>query len=376
VERYYFDHNATTPVAPEVREAVVPLLCEFFGNASSIHYFGQTAKQRLEEARRNVAGFLGAQPDEIVFTSGGTESDYLSVLGAARGGHVVTTTIEHPAVLETAKHYGNATFVPVGRSGVVDPEDIRRALRPDTKVISVMHANNESGAVQPIGEIAKIAHDHGALMHSDGVQAAGKVPINVRELDVDLYSISGHKLYAPKGVGALYMRKGAPVEKVLHGGRHERGRRPGTENVAGAVGLGCAAQLSLKKGEAERTRLRELRDRLEQGILARVRDSYVNGEGVERTPNTSNIRFDGIEGESMVIALDLRGFAVATGAACSSGAVEPSHVLTAMGLTRDEAKSSMRFSLGASNTPEQVDLLIEAVIAAVAQLRKLSPTYA
>jgi len=354
------------------------------GNASSIHQDGQLAKQRLEAARRETAALLGCEPKELVFTSGGTEADNLAILGSLQAihspeKHVITTAIEHPAVLNTNRELersgASVTYVRPRPDGVVDPEDIRRAMRPETVLVSVMHANNETGTLQPIAEIAAIAHERGALMHSDGVQAAGKIPVNVGALGVDLYSISGHKFYAPKGVGALYVKNGTKLRPIQFGGKHERERRPGTENVPGAVAMGKAATVAHESLPLETTRLRTLRDRLEAGILARVPDSGVNGRGTGRTPNTTNIYFDGLEGEALVISLDLKGFAVSSGSACSSGAVEPSHVLLAMGLPPERARASLRFSLGASNNEEQVDALIEAVAESAAQLRKLSPTY-
>jgi len=375
VQRYYFDHNATTPVSPEVLEAMMPLMTDVYGNASSIHHFGQRARQALDQARRNVATLLGAIPEEIVFTSGGTEADNLALFGIARDGHAITTTVEHPAVLSAASQLGSVTLVPVDGRGVVDPEAILKAIRKDTRLISVMHANNELGVIQPVEEIAKIARDAGVAFHSDGVQAAGKVPVNVPKLGAQLYSISGHKFYGPKGVGALYVKKGMALRALVYGGHQERDRRAGTENVAGAVGLGRAAQWIVEYGSDERTRVEGLRDRLEQGILDRVPDSYVNGAGAKRVPNTSNVRFDGIDTEPLLIALDLKGFAVSSGSACSSGAAEPSHVLKAIGLTAEQARSSLRFSLGRSNTVEQVDALIDAVVESVARLRKLAPVY-
>jgi cysteine desulfurase len=374
VHRYYFDHNATTPVSAEVLEAMLPLLTEVYGNASSIHYFGQTARQKLDEARRSVAAMLGAVAEEIVFTSGGTEADNLAVLGAAQNGHVITTTIEHPAVLAAAARCASMTAVRVDGRGVVDADEIRRMLKPDTRLISVMHANNELGVIQPIAEIAKIAREAQVLFHSDGVQAAGKITANVS--GVDLYSISGHKIYGPKGIAALFVRKGTKLAPRSHGGHHERDLRAGTENVAGAVALGRAAKWVMDSGAAEQAREAALRDRLEQGILDRVADSHVNGAGAPRTVNTTNIRFDGIDSDALLIALDLRGFAVSSGAACSSGATEPSHVLLAIGLTKEQARSSIRFSLGRSNTVEQVDAMIDAVVESVAHLRKLAPAYA
>jgi cysteine desulfurase len=292
---------------------------------------------------------------------------------------VITTAFEHPAVLSTCAQLERegvaVTVVGVSRSGVVDPDEIRKAVRPETVLISVMHANNELGTVQPVSEIARISHEAGALFHSDGVQAGGKIPVDVKTLDVDLYALSGHKLYAPKGVGVLFVRKGVELSQMFYGGHHERDRRPGTENVPAAVAFGAAAAWMQRHGADEALRIAELRDQLEQGILARVPDSHVNGAGAARTPNTTNIQFDGVEGEAMVIALDLMGFAVSSGAACSSGAVEPSHVLTAIGLDKDHARSSLRFSLGRSNTAEQVSALIEATTEAAGRLRRLSPTY-
>jgi cysteine desulfurase len=384
VTRYYFDHNATTPVSAAVLEVLVPALLEVHGNASSIHQDGQLAKERLETARRQVASLLHCDPKELVFLSGGTEADNLAIFGTVRAHpnakkHVITTAIEHPAVLNTCRELDRqgvrVTYVPVGSEGIVDPAAIRQALRPDTVLISVMHANNELGTIQPLQEIAAIAREAGALLHADGVQAAGRISVNVRTLGVDLYSMSGHKLYAPKGVGALYVKAGTRLQPLQFGGRHEKERRAGTENVPGAVALGAAAKVAVADMLEESSRLAALRDRLEQDILARVPDTGVNGGRSLRVPNTTNIYFDGIDGEALVIALDLKGFAVSSGSACSSGAVEPSHVLLATGLSRERARASLRFSLGRSNTADQVDALIDAVADSTAQLRKLSPTY-
>jgi cysteine desulfurase len=385
VQRFYFDHNATTPVSPEVLETAVECLGQVYGNASSIHHFGQAAKQRLEMARRQAAALIGCQPREIVFVSGGTEADNLALFGTVRSAkrvsrHVVTTAIEHPAVLNACAQLERegvaVTYVPVGADGIVDPDDIRRALRADTVLISAMHANNELGTVQPLAEIAAIARAEGVCFHVDGVQALGKIPVDVDALGMDLYSVTGHKIYAPKGIGALYVRRGTRLGAIQFGGHHERDRRPGTENVPGAAAFGCAAALAEARLETEARRLGELRDRLESAILERIPRTGVNGHRTSRTPNTANIYFDGLEGEALVIALDLRGFAVSSGAACSSGAVEPSHVLTAIGLTAERARASIRFSLGRANTVEQVDALVEAVAASVAHLRKLSPVLA
>lgn len=373
VTRYYFDHNATTPVSPEVFQAMAPLMTTVFGNASSIHQFGQEARGELDRARRSVAAMLGAKAEEIIFTGGGTEADNMAIFGT--GGHVVTTTVEHPAVLQAAQQLPAVTFVSVDSRGLVDPQVVRAAIRPDTKLISVMHVNNELGVIQPVREIAEIAHEAGVLFHSDGVQAMGKIPVNVGDLGVDLYSISAHKIYGPKGMGALYIRKGTELRPLLYGGPHERKMRAGTENVPGAVGFGRAAEWVIAESGAEAARLSVLRDRLEQGILARVAGAHVNGVGAMLVGNTSNIRFDGIDSEPLLIALDLKGFAVSSGSACSSGATEPSHVLAAIGLTREQARSSVRFSLGRSNTEEQIDALIDAVTQVVSRLRKLAPAY-
>jgi cysteine desulfurase len=378
----YFDHNATTPLASEVREIVVSCLGQTFGNASSIHYFGQAAKQRLEAARRSLASLIHAHPSEIVFTGGGTEADNLALLGIARAAatrhgkpsHAITSAIEHPAVLAACGQLEREGFeitrLRVGSAGMVDPADVRAALRPETALISVMHANNETGVIQPIEEIGRIAREAGVPFHVDGVQALGKLSVDIKALGVDLYSMSAHKLYAPKGVGALYVRKGVRLHPLLFGGHHERDRRPGTENVPGIAGFGAAAQLAAKHAP-ETARIGDLRDRLEQAVLERIPETGLNGRG-PRVPNTANIYFDGIDGEALVIALDLRGFAVSTGSACSSGAVTPSHVLTAMGLPAERARASIRFSLGLGNTAEQVDALTLALEESVVHLRRIS----
>jgi cysteine desulfurase len=380
VERVYLDHNATTPIASEVSEAMVAAFGQTFGNASSIHYFGQAAKQRLEAARRQIAATIQAHPAEIVFTSGGTESDNMAVFGVARAvsgpRHVITTAIEHPAVLaacaQLEREGVEVTRLPAGSAGVLDPESVRRALRPETVLVSVMHANNELGTLQPIAEIARITRHAGVVLHADGVQALGKIPVDVNTLGADLYSMSAHKLYGPKGVGALYVRKGTKMAALTFGGHHERDRRPGTENVPAIVGFGIAAEVATANLAIDSERIAGLRDRLETAVLDRIRESGVNGARTERTPNTTNIYFDGIDGEALVIALDLRGFAVSTGSACSSGAVTPSHVLTAIGLSAERARASIRFSLGASTTLQQVDALVEALEASVVHLRRIS----
>jgi cysteine desulfurase len=381
---HYFDYNASTPVSPEVLAVLAGTQAEVWGNPSSIHRIGQQARARVEAARASVARLLGCAAKEIVFTSGGTESDNLALLGAMRavgvaGRHVITSAIEHPAVLNACSQLERegalVTYIAPGKDGAIAPDDVRRALRPETALVSVMHANNETGVVQPIAEIARIAHAAGALFHSDGVQAAARMRVDVRALGVDLYAVTGHKFYAPKGAGALYVREGVKLQPLQFGGRHERERRPGTENVPAIAALGAAAEWLLANVDEEAARLSALRDRLEQLILDRVPRAAVNGAGSPRTANTTNIRFDGVEGDALVIALDLAGFAVSTGAACSSGAVQASHVLTAMGLGGEQAKSSLRFSLGRGNDEAQVDALAAAVEAAVARLRNLSPVY-
>ncbi len=378
---FYFDHNATTPVSDKVLQLYTAVLRETYGNASSIHHFGQEAKSRLDRARGQVAWMLACQPKEIIFTGGGTEANNIAIFGAVRhrgtaGKHVITTEIEHPAVLNTCaaleREGVDVTFLPVGSSGVVDPDEVRRALRPETALVSVMHANNETGVVQPVEEIAEIAREAGAVFHSDGVQAAGKLPADGLPPPADLYALSGHKFHAPKGIGVLYIRSGTPLEPFLFGGHHEQDLRPGTQDVPGAVAIGAAAGAARKSVAGEAVRLAGLRDRLEQSILDRVPNAGVNGTG-PRVPNTTNIYFDGIGAESLVIALDLRGFAVSSGSACSSGSIEPSHVLLAMGVGVERTRSSVRFSLGRSNDEEQVDALVEAVVASVEHLRRISP---
>ena len=381
MHRVYLDNNATTPVLPEVFEAMRPFFGERFGNASSIHHHGQETRAAVEDARESVADLLGCSAAEIVFTSGGTESDNLAIAGwVAAGDHVITSSIEHHAVLHACKHLEkigcDVTILPVDGRGLIDPSDVRRALRPNTKLISVMMANNETGVLQPVEEIGKIASEAKVLFHTDAVQAAAKVPISVRQIGCDALSISGHKIHAPQGVGALYVKKGTRIQPLLHGGRHERSRRAGTENVPGIVGLGKAAEIAkqaLDRGDTQK--MAAMRDRLEQGILAQVQEVGVNGEGATRVPNTTNLHFDHIEGEALVIALDLKGLAVSTGAACSSGAIEPSHVLIAMGLRPDQARASIRFSLGKQTTESDIDFALALVPETVARLRAISPTY-
>ncbi len=379
--RIYLDNNATTPVLPEVFEAMRPYFGEGFGNASSIHHHGQETRAAVERARDSVAALLGCRASEVVFTSGGTEGDNLAIAGlTGPGDHIVTSGIEHHAVLHACKHLEETgcevTYVPVDGRGLVDPADVQRALRPNTKLISIMMANNETGVLQPVVEIGRIAAEADVYFHTDAVQAAGKVPIDVKAIGCDALSISGHKMHAPQGVGALYVRKGTRLQPLFYGGRHERSRRAGTENVPGIVALGKAAELAMQGFErGDHKKMSALRDRLQLGILAQVEDAGVNGNSAARVPNTTNIYFDHIEGEAMVISLDLKGLAVSTGAACSSGAIEPSHVLMAMGLRPDQARASVRLSLGKQNTAEDIDIALGLVPETVARLRELSPSY-
>jgi cysteine desulfurase len=385
VNRIYLDHNATTAVDPAVLDAMLPFFSADFGNASSIHTFGQRARSAVETAREQVATLLSARPQEIVFTSGGTEADNHAIFGvvnavaAPTAKHVITSSIEHEAVLNTCqaleKQGVAVTYLPVNRDGLISLDELRNAIRPETVLVTVMHANNELGTVQPLAEIGRIAAEADVYFHTDAVQSVGKIPVDVKALHLDLLSLSGHKLYAPKGIGALFIKGGARVRQFLYGGRHQRGFRPGTENVAGIVGLGKAAELARISLDSDAQRISTLRDKLEHSLLSRIPDSRANAANTPRTPNTSNITFPGIEGEALIIALDLKGLACSTGAACSSGAVEPSHVLTAIGLPASEARASIRFSLGRHTTAVDIDAALEIVPAAVAQLRQLSPTY-
>ena len=389
VRRVYLDNNATTPVLPEVMEAMRPYFGERFGNASSIHSHGQQTRAAVERARESVAALIGARASEIVFTSGGTESDNLAVFGVAGpgsragivgdGDHVISSTIEHHAVLNACRHLKqvgcSVTYVQVDGRGVVDPEDVRRALRPSTKLISIMFANNETGMVQPVAEIGAIAREADVYFHTDAVQAAGKIPVRVDEIGCDLLTVSAHKLHGPQGVGALYVRKGTALSAQIYGGRHERSRRAGTENVPGIVGLGKAAELALAGlSRGDGLKMGALRDRLERELLG-IEACGVNGANASRVPNTSNLYFEGIDGEALVIALDLKGLAVSTGAACSSGAIEPSHVLMAMGMPAERARASIRFSLGKMNSAEDVEFALGLVPETVGRLRKLSPVW-
>ena len=381
MRRVYMDSNATTPVLPEVFEAMRPYYLESFGNASSIHHHGQHARAAVEHARESVARLLNCRAAEVVFTSGGTEGDNFALSGLLReGDHLIISNIEHHAVLHTAealaKRGVEVTLIPVDHRGLVDPESIRRAIQPNTKLISVMMANNETGVLQPVEEIGKIAAETDVYFHTDAVQAAAKVEIGVKNIGCDLLSISGHKMHAPQGCGALFVSKGTLIEPMFYGGNHERQRRAGTENLPGIVGLGAAAEIAregLANGSMQKVGV--LRDRLQKAVLE-LGETVVNGAGAPRVPNTTNIQINHIEGEALVIALDLKGVAVSTGAACSSGAIEPSHVLTAMGLTPDQARSSIRFSLGKHNTDADVDFAISVIPEVVGRLRSISPVYA
>ena len=378
----YLDYNSTTPVDRAVLDAMLPYFADNFGNASSIHSSGQRGRSAVDAARDSVAALIAAKTAEIVFTSGGTEADNLALFGSVAASnhsrkHIITTAIEHHAVLNAAqaleKQGIDVTYVPVVASGIVDPQDVRRALRPETILISVMHANNELGTIQPIEEIGRIAAEADVYFHCDAVQSAGKLPLDVNRLGVDLLSISAHKIYGPKGVGALYVRAGTPLEPQFHGGHHERDRRPGTENVPGIVGFGKAAELARVRLTTDSARIESLRDRLEKMLLNSLASVRVNGDRSRRIPNTTNLAFTAAGGEALVIALDLRGVACSTGAACSSGAVEPSHVLLAIGLSPDEARSSLRFSLGRTTTAAEIDRAADIIPPAVERLRALSP---
>ena len=381
MRRVYLDNNATSPLLPEVFEAMRPYFFEQFGNASSIHQQGQQARAAVERAREQVAALLNCRAAEVVFTCGGTEGDNLALFGMAKpGDHVITSAVEHHAVLNACKRLEEmgcaVTYLPVDGQALVDPDDVRRAIRPETKLISIILANNETGVLQPVNEIGRIAAESDVYFHTDAVQAAGKVPLDVKEIGCDLLTLTGHKMHGPQGAGALYVRKGTLLQPLLYGGRHERSRRAGTENLPGIVGLGKAADIAragFEDGSVDR--VGALRDRLQREILGRVDQVGVNSGNAPRVPNTTNVHFDCIEGEAMVIALDLKGLSVSSGAACSSGAVEPSHVLTAMGLSPDRARASLRFSLGKQNTAEDIDFALELVPEVVGRLRELSPVY-
>ena len=381
MKRIYMDHSATTPVAPEVLEAMLPYFSEKFGNASSLHSFGLEAKEALEESREKVAGLLGAKPEEIIFTAGGTESDNLALKGIARknqksGKHIITTRVEHPAILECCrkleKEGFEVTYLPVTNEGLVEIASLESAIRSDTILISVMHANNEVGTIQPLEEIGRLAAEKDIYLHTDAVQSVGKIPTDVNKLGVDLLSLSAHKLYGPKGVGALYIRNGTRLESIIQGGGHERGLRSGTENIAGIVGLARAAELAVETQTMEAERLTRLRDRLAELVLLKVKESWINGTMKMRLPGNLNFGFKYVEGESLLLFLDSIGISVSTGSACSSHKLEPSHVLLSLGLKPEECHGSLRITLGRSNTMEEVDYVAIGIAQAVERFRGIS----
>jgi cysteine desulfurase len=380
----YMDHSATAPVDPAVFEAMKPYFIDSFGNASTLYSLGREGRRAMESARKQVASIINADPKEIIFTSGGTESDNIAIKGTVyrlknKGNHIITSNIEHPAVTETckylAKHGFDVTYVPVDNDGIVKASDVEDAITDKTILITIMHANNEIGTIQPIAEIGKIAHEKGIYFHTDAVQSVGKIPVDVNELNVDMLSLSSHKLYGPKGIGALYIKKGVRLEPILHGGGHERGIRPGTENVPGIVGLGKACEISQENLEKEMQELTRLRDKLIKAVLEENEEAYLNGHPTQRLPGNVNFRFTGIEGESLILHLDSKGIAASTGSACSSTKLEPSQVLMAIGLKEVEAHGSLRISLGRDNTEEQIDYVIKSIKEVVDILRKMSPLW-
>jgi len=378
----YLDHNATTPVRPEVLEAMLPYFGGRYGNPSSMHWAGRDAKEGLERAREQVAGVLGSKPEEVYFTGGGTEADNLAIKGVAyanrdKGNHLITSRVEHHAILNTCEYLEKqgfrTTYLPVDSEGRVDPGEVEKAVTKETLLISVMQANNEVGTVQPIAEIGKIARKHGVYFHTDAVQAFTKLPTRVNDLGVDLLSLSGHKIYGPKGVGCLYIRKGTKIDSLIHGGHHERNRRAGTENVPAIAGLGKAAELGAGEMAEEVKKLTALRDRLQEGILAKIPEVRINARNAERLPGTLSACFKYVEGESILLSLDMKGIAASSGSACSTGAIEPSHVLQAMGVPPEEARGAVRFSLGRGNTAEEVDRVVVELGTILSRLRAMSP---
>jgi cysteine desulfurase len=385
LKKIYFDHNATTPVIDEVFEAMLPYIKDEWGNPSSIHWAGRSPRKAVDEAREKVAAFLNCTPLEVIFTSSGSESDNLAIKGVVnskkgKGNHIITTRVEHPAVLNTCKYLAkegyDVTFLDVDPDGMIDLDDLKNSITPQTILISIMYANNETGVVFPIEEIGKIAKEHKITFHTDGVQAAGKLPMDLKTLPVDLLSISGHKLYGPKGIGALFARRGTRLVPIIHGGHHERNRRGGTENVAGLVGLGVACEVATRDMAEEVSHLSGLRDRIEKGFLEKIPHITINGGKSPRLPNTANISFEFVEGESLLLNLDMKGIAASSGSACTSGSLEPSHVLTSMGMTHELSHGSVRYSLGKSNTVEDIDYLIEIMPGIVEKMRSMSPLYA
>ncbi len=380
--KIYMDNSATTKPDPEVVSAMLPYFNEYFGNASSLHSFGQEAAGALNRSRQQVADLLGAQPDEIIFTSGGTESDNLALKGIAylkknAGKHIITSVVEHPAILNTCKNLQDngfkVTYLPVDDQGLIDPNDVEDAIIDDTILISIMHANNEIGTIQPIEDISRLAHEKGVLVHTDAVQSIGKIPVNVDDLGVDMLSLSAHKIHGPKGVGALYVRKGTRLESLIHGGGHERGKRSGTENIPGIVGLAKAAELAGQRLEKDAVHLANLRDAAITKILGSISESYLNGHPTQRLPNNVHLRFSYVEGESLLMMLNMKGVAVSTGSACSSKSLEPSHVLATLGIPPEQIHGSLRITLGRENTMDEVDYVVENLVEIVTKLRAMSP---
>lgn len=382
MKQIYMDHGATTPVDPLVVDAMLPYFTETFGNASSLHSFGQEANSALEQSRQQVAASIGAKPEEIIFTSGGTESDNLAIKGIAyrnsgKGKHIITSTIEHPAILNTCayleKEGFDVTYVPVDSDGIIDMDELKKAIRDDTILISVMHANNEIGTIQPISDISKLAKEKSIYLHTDAVQSFGKIAVNVDELGVDMLSMSSHKIYGPKGVGALYVKKGTPLQALAHGGSHERSMRAGTENISGIVGFAKAVALADERLVDDEKHMTQLRDSLIGKVMDSIDDVELSGHPTNRLPNNVNLRFSFIEGESMLLFLDMKGIAISTGSACSSKSLEPSHVLTAIGLRPEDSHGSLRITLGKDNTQEEVDYVVDALVEVVGRLRAMSP---
>jgi cysteine desulfurase len=379
--KVYLDHAATTPVDKEVLEAMLPFFDEKFGNASSLHAYGREAREALEKSREDVAKLINADADEIIFTGSGTESDNLAIKGIAfkhGKGHIITSKIEHPAVLETCKYLEkkgfDVTFLPVDKYGLVKPEDVENAIRDDTILISIMHANNEIGTIEPIEEIGEIAKKHGIIFHTDAVQSAGKIEIDVKKINVDLLSMSSHKIYGPKGVGALYVRRGIKLEPVLHGGGHEKGLRSSTENVAGIVGFAKACEICRRRMREDAKKITRLRDKIIKEVL-KIEESYLTGHPIKRLPNNASFYFKGIEGESLVLMLDAKGISTSTGSACSSKKLQASHVLLAIGIRPEDAHGSLRVTLGRENTEEEIDYFLEVLPEVVEELRKISPMW-
>lgn len=384
MRKVYFDHNATTPIRKEVHEAILPFTFAEFGNPSSIHWAGREVRKSVEWAREKVASFFHCEPAEISFTSSGTESDNIAIKGIAyksidRKGHVITSSVEHPAVIKSCgslqKMGYEATYLPVGRDGIIDPDDLKKSIRKDTLLITIMYANNETGAINPVKEIAAIAREHEIPFHTDAVQAIGKIPVRIEDVDADIVTFSGHKINALKGIGGIYVKRGLHIDPLIHGGHQERGRRAGTENVVGIVAMGKAFELVASEWEEETREVKMLRDKFEEGLLEKVSDIYINGSREKRLPNTTNIAFRFVEGEALLVSLDMAGIAASTGSACTSGSTEPSYVLTGMRVDPVDAQGSLRFSLGYGNTEEDVNYALEKIPEIVSRLRSLSPLY-